>query len=98
MTKKDVVSQICEKTGMETKDVALTIDTMFRVIEENLAKGKAIYLRGFASLIIKKKRAKKGRKNFQAGGIGEQINIPAKNAPKFIPSKRIVRRVEKIPV
>jgi DNA-binding protein HU-beta len=98
MTKKEVVAQICEKTGMESKDVSLTLDTMFKVIEESLSKGKPIYLRGFASLIVKKKKAKKGRKNFQSGGIGEQINIPEKFAPKFIPSKRIVKRVEKLPV
>lgn len=98
MTKKQVVAEITERTGIEPKDAMLVLDTMFKVVEENLAKGRQIYLRGFASLTIKKKRAKKGRKGFQGGGSGTQISIPAKMAPKFVPSKRIVKRVAKLPV
>jgi len=98
MTKKEIVFQISEKTGMESKDIVLALDTMFKVVQDGLAKGQNIYLRGFASLIVKKRKAKKGRTKFRNGAKGEQIQIPEKFTPKFIPCKKTVNRVAKLPI
>ena len=63
MTKAEIISNIAEKTGMEKKDVAATVEAFMEEIKISLAEKKDnVYLRGFGSFIVKH-RAKKTARN-----------------------------------
>ena len=57
MTKADVIVEISDKTGIDKADVSSAIESFFSVIKDNLAKGEAVYVRGFGSFVNKKRDA-----------------------------------------
>ena len=60
MRKADLVNKISEKTGIPKVDVLVTLETMFKEVKDTLACGENIYVRGFGSIITKKRAAKIG--------------------------------------
>jgi DNA-binding protein HU-beta len=90
MTKAEIISNIAEKTGMEKKDVAATVEAFMEEIKTSLAEKKDnVYLRGFGSFIIKH-RAKKTARNISKNTT---IIIDAHDFPSFKPSKSFIGKV-----
>ena len=90
MTKAEIISNIAEKTGMEKKDVAATVEAFMDEIKISLADKKAnVYLRGFGSFIVKH-RAKKTARNISKNTT---IIIDAHDYPSFKPSKSFISKV-----
>ena len=90
MTKAEIVSEICARTGIE-KTVALEATEAFmQAIKSAMIKGENVYLRGFGSFIIKKKAAKTGR----IISRNTTIIIPEHFVPAFKPAKVFVQRVK----
>ena len=90
MTKADIVAEIAEKTGLEKVDVQTTVEAFMKEVKESLECGENVYLRGFASFIIKE-RAKKTGRNISKNTT---IIIPAHNIPSFKPAKVFVDGVK----
>ena len=90
MTKADVIVEISDKTGIDKADVSSAIESFFSVIKDNLAKGEAVYVRGFGSF-VKKKRAHKIARNISKNTT---IEIPEHFIPSFKPAKIFVEQVK----
>ena len=90
MRKADLVAMISEKTGVPKVDVLVSLEMFFKEVKGTLAEGENVYIRGFGSLIIKKRAKKIGRhikKNVA-------IEIPEHVIPSFKPAKVFVEQVK----
>lgn len=84
-----MVTAISEKTGVPKVDVLVTLEAFFTAVKGSLAGGDNVYIRGFGSFIIKRRKKKVGRhikKN-------ESINIPEHFIPAFKPAKVFLEQV-----
>ena len=90
MRKADLINRISDKTGISKVDVLVTLESFFKEIKESLKNGENVYVRGFGSFIVKKRRQKIGRiiKTNQA------IVIPEHYIPAFKPAKTFMDRVK----
>ena len=92
MTKQEIVNQVAKRTGVERNVIGIVIDETMNVIKENLCKGIPVYIRGMFSLVLVRRKGKKGRnikKNIS-------IDIPEHYTPAAKFSKEIKDAVKKI--
>ncbi len=62
MTKADIISEIAVQTGLQKKDISVTIESFMEIIKGSLLDNKEnVYLRGFGSFIIKHRAEKTAR-------------------------------------
>ena len=90
MRKADLVSKISDKTGVAKVDVLVTLENFFSEVKDSLADGENVYIRGFGSFIIKKRKKKIGRhikKNLS-------IESPEHFIPSFKPAKVFLDQVK----
>jgi len=90
MRKADLVNAISEKTGVPKVDVLVSLETLFKEIKTSLENGENVYIRGFGSLVIKK-RAKHVGRHIKKGA---SIEIPEHFIPSFKPAKIFVEHVK----
>ena len=91
MTKADIINEIAASTGLQTKEVAVVVESFMSKVKESLLEKKEnVYLRGFGSFIIKHRAAKTAR-NIQKNTT---ITIDAHNLPSFKPSKSFVNAMK----
>jgi DNA-binding protein HU-beta len=90
MTKAEIVNEIVNKTGIEKVAVQAIVESLMETLKDSMIKGDNIYLRGFGSFIIKKRREKTGRNISK----NTAVKIPAHNVPAFKPCKEFVEAVK----
>ena len=90
MRKADLITKISDKTGIAKVDVLVTLESFFKEIKESLKQGENVYVRGFWSFIVKKRRQKIGR-NIKKN---EAIIIPEHFIPAFKPAKTFMDKVK----
>ena len=61
MTKADIVNEIAKSTGVEKIQVQAIVEAFMESVKGAMIKGENVYLRGFGSLIIKKRATKVSR-------------------------------------
>lgn len=83
MTKADVIKTVAEQTGMDKEVVCTILESLLKSVKQNLSEGRQIYIRGFASFILKKRAAKTGRNISN----NTSLEIPEHFIPYFKPSK-----------
>ena len=86
ITKKKVVYEIAQKRGMDLKDVQRVVQEFLDSVTENLSKGNRFEFRGFGIFEIVRREKKIGR-NPKAPRVS--IVIPARNAVKFTPGRKL---------
>ena len=91
MTKAEIVNEIAKETGIQKETVSTVVEAFMESVKNSLAKGNAVYLRGFGSFIIKH-RAEKAARNITKNTT---MTIPAHNIPAFKPAKVFVNEVKK---
>jgi DNA-binding protein HU-beta len=91
MRKLELIKEISKKTEIEKPHVERVVETLMTVIQDHISDGNTIYLRGFGTFNIIKRKAKTGR-NFHSKA---EVIIPARNVPHFKPVKSFVRKVQK---
>ena len=89
MTKADIVKEIANKTGIDSKVVLQTIEAFMTIVKEQMANEENIYLRGFGSFFIKQRAAKTARNISR----NTTLIIPAHNIPAFKPAKSFIAKV-----
>lgn len=77
MTKEELVTEICGRTGLKKDVVLATVETAMDVVKETMAAGENVYLRGFGSFTLKE-RAAKLTPNIIADMIAEKILLCTK--------------------
>ncbi len=84
MNKGDLTNKVAEVLNSK-KDAQAAVDCIFSTITETLSKHEAVTLVGFGTFKTSERKARKGR-NPQTG---KEIDIPARNVPKFVPGKAL---------
>ena len=84
MNKSDLINEVA-KVVETKKDAQTAVDSVFSAITQAMKNEDTVTIVGFGSFKVSKRSARKGR-NPQTG---EEINIKAKNVPKFVPGKAL---------
>jgi integration host factor subunit alpha len=87
MTKADIIQVVHDKLGYSKKDSAKIVESVFDVMKETLSRGEDLKISGFGNLVVKEKKARKGR-NPQTG---EAIEISKRRVLTF-KSSQVLRR------
>lgn len=91
MTKQEVASAIAAKTGVDKQDSMKCVEAFMEVVKESLSEGNNVYLRGFGSFILKKRRQKTARNISQK----TTLIVPEHDIPAFKPAKVFMNAVKK---
>ena len=83
MTKADLINEITIETGFDKKTVSMIVERMMTEIKGSLIKGENVYLRGFGSLVLKKRKAKVAR------NISRNTTVLVHRTWSLLPSVRI---------
>ena len=84
MNKADLVNQVADIVGTQ-KQAKEVVDYIFKAISEALSEKDTVQIAGFGNFKVNERKSRTGR-NPQTG---ESIEIPARNAPKFVPAKAL---------
>ena len=91
MSKEQLVDRIVEKSGLETKAAGeRALDAALEAMQEALAAGQEITLRGFGTFYVTTRAGRKGRHP----RTGQPIDIPAAKVVKFRPGKDMEEAAE----
>lgn len=90
MRKADIIREVVNATGIETRDVEIIVEATLLTIKKNVKTGKRIDIRGFGCFYPKLHKAKKGRRPLNGCGLkhSEVIHVPERVKPAFKPSKK----------
>jgi len=89
MNKSDLINEVA-KVVKTKKEAQAAVDCVFSAITQALKKEEAVTVIGFGTFKVNKRKARKGR-NPQTG---LEIEIKAKNVPRFIPGKALKDAVD----
>jgi len=89
MNKTEFVDVVAEKAGMTKKETKVVVESVLEAIQEAVGEQKDVNLTPLGKFKVTERAARKGR-NPQTG---EEIQIPAKLAVKFSPSKQFKESV-----
>ena len=89
MNKAELVGEVAGQVGLTQRACREAIDAITSTITDSLARGEKVTLVGFGSFKVRKRKARRGR-NPQTG---KEIQIPAKDVPKFEPGKNLKEAV-----
>jgi len=83
VNKKELIEKMADKAGLTKTDAEKALKAFEDSVVDALKSGDKVTIVGFGTFSVSERKARKGR-NPQTG---EEINIPAKKAPKFVPGK-----------
>jgi DNA-binding protein HU-beta len=83
MNKNELVSAVAEQAKLSKADAQSAVEAVFSVITSELQNGGDVRLVGFGNFSVAKRAASTGR-NPQTGA---EVQIPARNVPKFAAGK-----------
>ena len=83
MNKNELVSVVAEKAGLSKQDATTAVDAVFDALQATMAKGDDVRLVGFGTFSVSHRAASKGRNP----STGAEVDIPARNVPRFTPGK-----------
>ena len=89
MKKKDLVNELAKVTQTK-KQAAMAIELFLGVIKKTLKKRDKIFISGFGTFSIVKRKARKGRNP----KTGEAVKIAAKFMPRFKPARAFKEAVQ----
>jgi nucleoid DNA-binding protein len=92
ITKKDLVEQIAERTGLTRVDTKIIVECFLDAISKALEMGTNIEIRTFGRFKIKKKQARRARNP----RTNQYINVAAGYKPVFEASKELKKRINDV--
>ena len=90
MTKDELVAKVSEATGVKKTDLQKALDVIIQTIIETIKTGEKVNITGLGIFKIKDKKARLARNP----KTGASVQVPAKRAPKFLPSKNFKEAVK----
>lgn len=78
-----------ENPGLRTDEVEKVVDTFFEEIEQRLAQGGRVELRGFGAFSTREREPRQGRNP----RTGASVAVPGKKVPYFKPGKEMRARL-----
>ena len=89
VTKKDLVEQIAERTGLTRVDTKIIVECFLDSVSQALQDGSNIEIRRFGRFKIKKKRARRARNP----RTNQNIQVAAGYKPVFESSRELRKRI-----
>ncbi|MEM7011528.1 MAG: HU family DNA-binding protein [Verrucomicrobiota bacterium] len=93
ITKRDLVLEVSEDTGLTQQQVFAVVQSMLDTMVDQLADGNEVVLRNFGTFQVKKTKPKVGR---NPNKPGTDMPIPARAVVKFRPGKEMKERVAEV--
>jgi DNA-binding protein HU-beta len=93
VTKTQLIDAVSASAGHTKKDTETVIEAFITEVSGALAKGEKVDLRGFGNFVAREKKARQGRNP----KTGETIEIAARKAVAFKPSKELATKVNSEP-
>ncbi len=93
MTKRDIVVQISNETGLVQQQVLDIVQKTLNYIAQAVAQGRKVELRNFGVFEVKVRKARVGRNPNQPG---TDVPIPQRAVVKFKPGKEMREAVLKL--
>ena len=90
MTKDEMVAKVSEATGIKKSEVQKTLEVIITTIIETIKTGDKVNITGLGIFKLKDKKARLARNP----KTGASVQVPAKKAPKFLPSKNFKEAVK----
>ncbi|MEI6815674.1 MAG: HU family DNA-binding protein [Bacteroidota bacterium] len=90
MTKQKLINALSQKTGIEKVVVTEIVESTFNVIKQTMINGENVYLRGFGSFIVKRRKGKIGRNITK----GLTVIVPERFVPTWKASKSFGDKVK----
>lgn len=90
MTRKDIISQLTERTGLTVSQATHALEGIMDVLADALAKDETIFLRGFGTITTVLRKAKVARDI----GREKSVYIPQRKRVKFIAYKKLQSRID----
>jgi len=78
-----------ENPGLRAEEVEKVVDTFFEEIEQRLAQGGRVELRGFGAFSTRQREPRQGRNP----RTGASVAVPGKKVPYFKPGKEMRARL-----
>jgi len=91
MNKLDLINEV-EKVMSVKKEAREAVDYVFLTITNTLKKNEPVSMPGFGIFKVSRRSPRKGRNP----KTGEEIDIKAKNIPKFVPGKALKDSVDEL--
>ena len=94
----DVISQICNETGVERADAEDVVLKLFETIKRSLEEGKSISFRPYMNFVVKKygrKSVSKFINNPDGSVSAERVPLPDRYVPVCVFSKQVKNSVRK---
>lgn len=91
MTKKRLINSISQEKGIHPNEVRHVIQAFLDKMTDSLSEGDRLEFRDFGVFEVVERKQKIGRNPKKAA---EPIVIPARNAVKFTPGKKMRKRIE----
>jgi len=89
MKKADLINELAKVTSSK-KEAVMAVEIFMTLIKKTLKKREEVFLSGFGTFCVAKRKARKGRNP----KTGEAIRIPARVIPKFKPAKAFKEAVK----
>jgi len=89
MNKNELVAAVAEKASLGKSEAASAVEAVFETITSELKAGGDVRLIGFGNFTVTHREASKGRNP----STGAEVDIPARNVPKFSAGKGLKEAV-----
>lgn len=83
MTKADIINKISKEKGGDKLQTTIVLEAFIDVVKEKMIDGNNVYLRGFGSFILKRRKQKLARNISK----NTTLIIPEHDIPAFKPCK-----------
>ena len=83
MTKKDIVAEVVNRTGLSKTEAEVAVETVVETMKRSMERGERIEVRGFGVFDIRPRKTGVGRNP----RTGEEVTIPPGRAVRFKPGK-----------
>ena len=85
--KVDLEDAIVASVELPRNDASVVVETIFDTMAESLQRGENVFLRGFGTFGVRRRKARTGRNP----KTGEKVHVPAKRIVFFKPGLEIRR-------
>lgn len=94
VTKRELVMDLSDQTGMKQQDVAAVVDAAIDLIAKRLEEGNDVVFRTFGSFELRVAKAKIGRNPHRPDAV---VQIPDRCVVRFKPGRELKARIASLP-
>jgi DNA-binding protein HU-beta len=90
MNRAELVEEVANQTGLTKRTSREAVDAIISAITDSLGREEKVTLVGFWTFRVMERKTRRGRNP----RTGEEVQIPTKKVPKFVPAKSLRKKVK----